>query len=294
MNYQEIAFTEAVSCFGMERVSLTADSTSFYITIFFPEFTIRNSKGKSHFITDMYVRIRMNLANGRFIGLAGTRTVVTPEENNSQYLQSHIHSSKALGVFDEFCTGDSIITTLKSDLSNSFNLDKFTGLLFSLEQMISWESLEGNPYISLEKVSMRNAASPTINVPDLEEIKQKFLKTSKLKFDYNFTDCNTKVDVNIPLEQIEEVLSTMLVDKPHYYVEKVGTQYFRIGTTSGGTVEERGFTTWQFNGKNLPMRVRSLKETTSNTEKVIHPNLTKQLHEQILKEFKTFLEKKLS
>ncbi len=293
MNYQEKAFEEVVSCFGMERVSLTADTSSFYIIIHFPEFTIRNSSGKSHLITDMYVRLKMDLANGRLLDLAGTRTVVTPEENNSNYLQSHIHSSRALGVFDTFCTGDSVITTLKSDLASSFNQDKFAGLIYSLEQMISWESKEGNPYISLEKVSMRNSAPSSINVPDLEQIKKKFLEVTTLKFDYSLSDMNTKVQVEIPLDQIEEVLTYILVDRPEYYVEKIDTQYFKLGSNTGGVTEERGFTTWQFNGKHLPMRVRSLKQTTSNAARVIHPHLTKLLHEQILKEFQKFLEAKL-
>lgn len=294
MNYQEKAFEEAVSCFGMERVSLTADSSAFYIIIHFPEFTIRNSAGKSHFITDLYVRLKMNLADGRLLDLAGTRTIVTPEENNSAYLQSHIHSSRALGVFDTFCTGDSIITTLKSELANKFNEDKFAGLIYSLEQMVSWESKEGTPYISIESISMRNQAPNTINVPDLEDIKKQFYKrASSLKFDYSFSDMNTKVLVEIPKEQIEEILSTMLIDKPQYFVEKVGTQYYRLGANTGGVTEERGFTTWQFNGKHLPMRVRSLNKTTSNAARVIHPHLTKLLHEQILKEFQEFIETKL-
>lgn len=294
MNYQEIALTEAVSCFGMERVSLSADSNSFYIIIQFPEFTISNGTN-SHFITDMYVRLKMNLTNGRFQGLAGTRTVVTPEENNSQYLQSHIHRSTTLGVFDEFCTGNGIITDLKSSLAQGFDQDRLSLLFFSLPEMVAWESKDGVPYITINDISMRNAAPTSISIPDLDYIVKLFKTHANLKYDYAFTDCNTKVSVEIPKEQIEEVLTPLLLDKPQYYVEKVGTQYFRIdtGNNHSDTIP-KGFTSWQFNGKNLPMMIRSLKETSSTAIKTIHPYLSKQVYEEVSKKYKEFLEKRLS
>ncbi len=104
---------------------------------------------------------------------------------------------------------------------------------------------------------------------------------------------NTKVVLSIPQEQIEEVLTSMLIDKPQYYVEKVGTQYFKLGHGGGNYSEEKGLTNWKFNGKNMPLRVRSLATNTSNATRVIHPHLTKILHEQILKEFQKFIETKL-
>jgi len=128
--------------YGEENVWL--DEENYSVVIHFPEITITNSLGDSHVMRDLFFKI--SVYKGKINELALART--TFHENEiGVYLFSH-ESSRNIGKYSiDLCFGETEFNEFikKSKIFNDFRfIDK---MIVSLGGYLSWESLEGVPYV---------------------------------------------------------------------------------------------------------------------------------------------------
>jgi len=157
-----------------------------------PEVNIKNSNGREHLITDLYLILQIydyddntgnpNYGDGKRVrmGLAGERGSVSSYELGANYLHSHLHSDKPrvrndfrypAGNGSYFCLGDNPIRKKFSNegfkITEGTDTDWFMHLLLQMETSVAWESLEGSPYISMSTIRNRSpntSFSPSVNV----------------------------------------------------------------------------------------------------------------------------------
>ena len=129
---------------------------NYAILIHFPDLVVNNSHNVNHPIKDMFFRIKLT-ANGRIDGFDGNRTTFSLIEYYSNYKFSHLSRIGLDEVPDyrHFCFGDGDLPKLQSRFNCSASDKKFEVfkiLCFCIEGYLSWESLEGVPYIRLSEV----------------------------------------------------------------------------------------------------------------------------------------------
>lgn len=130
------------------------------VYIHYPTLEIKNSLGQTHTIHDLV--IRFSLQNDTVIcGLQGMRYSWTPEELSNYY--SHSHLNIRIEKFQDFCLGGgSNFKTFFDNLQKVNSTEEFELFLIQLESYLSWESLEGTPYISISKLTGFETISGTI------------------------------------------------------------------------------------------------------------------------------------
>ena len=292
MNFKEglaVIYEEAVTCFGEDRVDINVHSNLF-LYIHFPKFTISNRDSLSHEITNLYVRIEFN-ENLEMRGFSGTRTTISEEEKNLSYHHSHLEQNSTLGRFQSFCTGGSIISGLMSTLRSTFNKNTFSAFLFTLEEMMAWESQEGVPYVHIKNLSSRRELRD-LDISTVEEnnIYTKFLKNIG-DLSYNLNVLPTEINLTINEKEVESILTKIINDR--HKCEYSGGDYYSTSNGNSSYSEDLGHTSWYFKGKKLPVSITPAT-IDIQTELIAHPHLTKKIYEQFTKEFKTFLEGRLT
>lgn len=139
------------------------------LIIRFPEINITNSRGDSHIIRDLYIKWELTdelAPSGNICGFRGLRTIA---EYESGYIHSHLRS----GIHrnwdeNDFCLGSDGFGELINGLNAEqvLNWDDIRAALVWLDIYVSWESLEGGPYMSM-KQAVINASSSGGRPPTL-------------------------------------------------------------------------------------------------------------------------------
>ena len=170
----EQIYNVAKDVFGEERVDLVPASYGsdgyFKIVVYFPEITIKNSKRQSHTIKELYVRfsIKVNLTElvpSCNLYVSGTRTLMSDKEYMCDYAHSHLPSGATVG-WESFCLGNSDFSMLVNTLRISMTPEDWFLLFFSLENYVSWESLEGGPYRSIANIGIsRSSTNRDAHIP---------------------------------------------------------------------------------------------------------------------------------
>lgn len=170
----EAIYEIAKDIFGEPFVHLNIQTpTRFYIIVHFPEVNITNSKRRTHVIKDLYVKINIDLnyitdvnndqvAN---IELDGWRGSLSEEEYQSSYSHSHF-SGNGIERWSTFCLGSSDFAMILQTMKFSITPEDWTLLFLSLENYVSWESIEGGPYKHIESISLRRE---TLNPSNFRE-----------------------------------------------------------------------------------------------------------------------------
>ena len=135
-----------------------------YFKVIYPKFTITNSQGRSHVIKDLIVCHTFSFANNCVYPhqLYGTRLSKTHLEVLSGYNQSHLPNQKDWPNVpfwcNRFCIGsDTDVSRMLAEFEVEMDLDRYELFLFCVDSMVTWESLEGVPYIKMETIT--NAGS---------------------------------------------------------------------------------------------------------------------------------------
>lgn len=122
------------------------DEDEYNLYLHYPELTITNTLGLSHTIYDLVVRIYIT-PEGEVQDLMGKRYSFSKIEITKSY--NHSHLPRRTNTFEYFCLGkDTPFAKLKNSLE-SVNSEQFGMFLLSLTSYLQWESIEGNPYISI-------------------------------------------------------------------------------------------------------------------------------------------------
>lgn len=177
INYSQII----VDFFGKERVSVNGSS----LYIHFPKVEVTNSNGRKHTIYEVYLNVMLNFNDNSeefsifdtFSGIIqrefepalisfyingsssqkgcklklaqGLRTLVSEEEYNSQYVFSHFQRGHA--GWKSCCLGEGVLKLYSNRLSTTE--EEVIGFCMALENYLSWESLEGGPYITMSQIT---------------------------------------------------------------------------------------------------------------------------------------------
>lgn len=131
----------------------------FDLIVYFPKIQISNSKGMLHDIKDLYVKLGCTIGMHRDyiaanVHLEGRRTTVTDKELMSDYGHSHM-SSIGIASWCTFCLGSSDFAMILQTMRMSSTTEDWTLLFLSLENYLSWESLEGGPYRKIGNISLQ-------------------------------------------------------------------------------------------------------------------------------------------
>lgn len=157
--------------FGENRVDIieTIDTQTYTeVYIWFPKETISNSKGQKHTIYDLYIKI--DFVNSRFVDMRTIRTSFTLAELHSGYSHSHspaepcVHTGASIYTYiraRSCCLGTGPLGQLMGDYIDSNIL---MSLCIYIEKWVRWESLEGGPYIRMEKIG--NIGLEVASLPD--------------------------------------------------------------------------------------------------------------------------------
>ena len=142
--------------FGENRVDIIeTTNTEAYVYIWFPKETISNSKGQKHTIYDLYIKI--DFSDSRFVDMRTIRTSFTLAELHSGYSHSHSPSrpydtKTPIYIYARgrhCCLGTGPLGQL---MGQTIDSNVLMSLCIYIEKWVRWESLEGGPYINMEKV----------------------------------------------------------------------------------------------------------------------------------------------
>ena len=143
--------------FGENRVDIIETTNiGTFVYIWFPKETISNANGQNHTIYDLYIKI--NFVNSKFMYMHTIRTSFTLAELHSGYSHSHSPSQPCIHTDATICTytGERSCCLGTGPLSQLIGQTVDSNVLMSLciyiEKWVRWESLEGGPYITMERI----------------------------------------------------------------------------------------------------------------------------------------------
>lgn len=124
--------------------------------IHFPQVTIRNSRGESHIMKDIFIKFNFTDRLNSYCRML--RTTYSFNELASGYCHSHIRSFTAFHPdkeFRTFCFGGSTLRTISDRLMYNFSEQLFHFFLIEIKKFLEWESIVGVPYMRIEDIRNR-------------------------------------------------------------------------------------------------------------------------------------------
>lgn len=138
------------------------DSFEISFLINYEKVTITNSNDQSRELTNLLVVLPISYKtdndNVYVREIKGTRITLEQDEWYSGYLHSHLSSINRITGADyvfpvqSFCIGSEDLSELEIELSVDFDIEKFELMLYTIDSLVSWESLEGGPHKRMETI----------------------------------------------------------------------------------------------------------------------------------------------
>lgn len=177
-----------------------------YFKVFYPKFTITNSQGRTHEIRDLFVFHGFKWTNGSIhpYELEGGRVSKTDLEISSGYQQSHLNShsnwKNSPFHYSHFCIGfDTDVSLMLAEFEVEMDFDRYELFLFCVDSMITWESLEGVPFMRMENVKNANSMRVMSTSERYEDMVIKLIIDEKMPLDVDFyvADNTYKIHPNL-------------------------------------------------------------------------------------------------
>ena len=189
----------------VEKKSLLCDYLNEYltgkeITVKYPEITITNSYGKTHTITDLFIKTEFNHLGQLREGFTMNRSTYTYTELLVGYRHSHHKTisvnESSLKSWNTTCLGQGVLSQ-STNLLRGLTLEEFDeinimSLYADIDAYVAWESIEGVPYIRMEKIrEMSSSISPTVSFSPLTTLSSydKQLLKEVMKEDFIVNNC---------------------------------------------------------------------------------------------------------
>jgi hypothetical protein len=194
------------------------------IIIHYPKIEIRNSIGIAHTILDLFVKIHISKRySGEYYithSLSGCRTTKSMMEYRSEY--SHSHLPRGSFIWRTFCLGGGSATDLSLlELSHEFNPLKFEMFLHQLNTYVSWESLEGGPYIKIENINNINLDRDTrIPAVDLNNMYDQYIENVlEIPSILNLANSNINISIRDPnfINEVRAICDPMYLTRRDEY-----------------------------------------------------------------------------
>jgi len=159
------------------------DRFGMYVALYYPKIKIVNAFKEKHLIKELYVflHIESNASSMESEGtdnscqegihkkprfyfdtqIGGCRAYLNYDEFFLNYSHSHLHTAKytnhkPFDIGHTFCLGNEtpLQKLLRAIRVNGYKEELFQLLLLSLEDYLKWESLEGVPYVQMDKLTL--------------------------------------------------------------------------------------------------------------------------------------------
>ena len=136
--------------------------------------------------------------------------------------QNRISSINEIFNFSTFCIGSEDLSELETELSYEFDADKFELMLYTIDSLVSWESLEGGPYIQMDKIvsqSNQTKVNPSNSHIELigEIFEEVIKKLSELPIDFVFVDGKYQIKNNT---KFTDFVRNLILNKPSLSLHK--------------------------------------------------------------------------
>lgn len=137
----------------------------------YQQIPITNTPGHLRELDELIVLLPLTWNSGdkclHVSNVIGTRYSLQHDEWKSNYMHSHlgthgVSSYSDVGYMKDFCMGHTELSELKMEMDSAFDEHQFELFLYTLDSYVSWESLEGGPHISMDKIVL-NTASRKMN-----------------------------------------------------------------------------------------------------------------------------------
>lgn len=289
----------------------------------FKEVTIINSQHLSHKIKDLVIVMEWrcpnsntSIKNMRF-RMTGSRMYLSPKEIASGYQHSHLSrwspseniSNLTYTLFDthNFCLGsESETANVLDDLMADYHPEKIQLFLYLLDSYVSWESLEGGPYVKIRDLSNLKKKVYNVKNDSCERIFRYILSYTEeynYPLDVDFYIQDNKFKINETHKTIEffklalHVMSSDTFYKSHLVKRHLATgdyfAYLEELYTEGkyGISPELRQQYFYYNGVPIKFRIDFSEYKTFKTESVNPLEYT--LHPYLLQYVITELEQRL-
>ena len=188
-----------------------------YFKVIYPKFTITNSHGRSHEIRDLFVYHSFKWTNGAVhpYKLEGGRLSKTDLEVTSSYQQSHLSSHSSWKDNPLYCSyfcvgGDTDVSRMMAEFEVDMDIDRYELFLFCVDSMVTWESLEGVPFLRMEVVkNANNLRVNSFNIMYTEDIVHLIL-SEKVPLDVDFYISNGMYKIQPNLRASEFIKKLVL------------------------------------------------------------------------------------
>ena len=164
-----------------------------YFKVLYPQFIISNSQQRTHEIRDLFVFHGFKYSNGSVhpYKLEGGRFSKTDLEVSSGYQQSHLgsHAGWKTNPFycSKFCVGsDTDVSLMMAEFEVEMDFDRYELFLFCVDSMITWESLEGVPYMKMENIKNAHSNRVTSSQDKHENLVIDQIIKNKIPLDVDF------------------------------------------------------------------------------------------------------------
>lgn len=124
--------------------------------------TITNSREQSRELTNLLVVLpvayKIDTNNVYVRSIKGTRITLEQDEWFSGYLHSHLPSIGRIVTTNNtfpvqsFCIGSEDLSELEIELSVDFDAEKFELMLYTIDSLVVWESIEGGPHKYMDTI----------------------------------------------------------------------------------------------------------------------------------------------
>lgn len=278
-NKVKFCYNQAVKVYGESNVDVWEEE---YLIIYFKEKEIRNSRGSTHLLRDIYVVIGISSGKIRLVDVK--RSSFTQEEYSSNYLHSHVDTTfpSAFNSPNEVCLGTD---TPMRFLQQKFIVEKmsqvrdFTQYLFLIEEFLAWESLEGTPWKHIETIkTMYENSVSNVNFDGNKAVECVLSKLDEIPYVYEKHNNQYTISLIDIDDKISDILKEFMPSVCFY--DEGGISYTKIKNLVESIDEKLYFT---FKGNDIPINI--IKSDKTNV--VIKP------HQQVINYVKETIKKEL-
>jgi hypothetical protein len=266
------------------------------IVVHFPEVVVTNQHGRTHNIKDIFVQIPLiiNTSNNLSIrAIQGGRMSLSYKEWCSGYSHSHlpkrkIHEEDIAPYWNGFCTGSGLINISLAEInSTGFTTDKFIAFLINLHTLVSWESLEGVPYIKMSTITTLSDPSNlsiyfynTNKQSIFIDLVKRICRGTPSLFNLNFTIRDSKVYV--VEDEVFNIFINVLKNTPNINSDLLCIKdsnidiYYRKDINIRSVIPPVFTSKFIFKGEEKVLEINDVPTTAQEIEYIIYPKIIKE------------------
>ena len=267
-----------------DEVVFAQTEISVAVIIKFDEINITNSLNHTALLKDMFVKFDIIFnkhGKCKFTQpyLYGVRSTMYAYEVYTGYIHSHLGvRSRQLPTFNDFCLGSGPISMVLIELSNydKFKIIKFEGFLYQLKNYLSWESIEGGPYIRISQRKKKENSNLPFHFNTfynrnlsifislfINKYLEQFIKYTKISF------LNNKKDIAVDILPSDEekligflkpILKENNIQERYLFVIKTETGYAAIDSSTASFNSKSLDNKPMFIFKNEPVKFKVIYE----------------------------------